>query len=237
MQSYSLNRSRKCEWWDQAVADCAAQLGSADSWYGSGDVGQDTEAVRAALSALAPFGYGYDLVDYYGISGGGADIAAYATRFGSHLRSFVGVAVGATRRLYSPFVDDRYRSRAARRAVSMDCNYSPTCAADHPIAEGEFDALVWTIELSPVQGYAYDANGNLQYVVVDENALLNYALTTLRDATPAGAKSLRPRIRSGWGTRHHCCGSVPKATSRRRTNGETRLAGQLVQTRPGSVRT
>jgi len=162
--------------WDPAVAGCAAQLGSADSWYGTGDIAQDTEAVRAALSALAPFGYGYDLVDYYGISAGGADIAAYATRFGSHLRSIVGIAVGATPTLYKPFVDDRYRAHAERRAVSLDCNYSPTCSADHPFPKGEFDALVWTIELSPVQGYAYDANGNLQYVVMDESALLNYVI-------------------------------------------------------------
>jgi pimeloyl-ACP methyl ester carboxylesterase len=154
--------------WDQAMADCAAQLGSTDSRYGTGDVGRDTEAVRAAL--------GYDQVDYYGISAGGEDIAAYATRFGSHLRSIVGVAVGWTPTLFTPFVDDRYRTRAERRAVNLDCNYSPTCSADHPFPKGEFDALVWTIELSPVEGYAYDANGNLQHVVLDENALLNYVI-------------------------------------------------------------
>jgi pimeloyl-ACP methyl ester carboxylesterase len=60
--------------------------------------------------------------------------------------------------------------------VSLDCNYSPTCSADHPFPKGEFDALVWTIELSPVEGYAYDANGNLQHVVLDENALLSYVI-------------------------------------------------------------
>src|ERR1039457_6591968 len=59
---------------DQGVAECAAQLGSAASRYGTGDIAEDTEAVRAAL--------GYDKVDYYGGSYGGADVTAYATRFG-----------------------------------------------------------------------------------------------------------------------------------------------------------
>jgi hypothetical protein len=44
--------------WDQAVADCAAQLGPAASWYGTGDIANDIEAVRAAL--------GYNWVDYHG---------------------------------------------------------------------------------------------------------------------------------------------------------------------------
>ncbi len=163
--------------WDQAMADCAAQLGSAASWYGTGDIAEDTEAVRAALSALAPFGYGYDLVDYYGISAGGADIAAYAARFGSHLRSIIGIAVGASPKVYTrPFVDDRFRARAKQRAVRMQCNHSPTCSPDHPFPESEYNALVWTIQLNPVEGYAHDANGNRQHVVMDESALLNYVL-------------------------------------------------------------
>jgi len=67
--------------WDEAVADCAAQVGANANRYGTGDVAEDTEAVRAAL--------GYDKVDYYGGSYGGADVTAYATRFGKHLRSLV----------------------------------------------------------------------------------------------------------------------------------------------------
>lgn len=163
--------------WDQAMADCAAQVGSSASRYGTGDIAQDTEAVRAAVSALAPFGYGYDLVDYYGISAGGADIAAYASRFGSHLRSIVGIAVGASPRVYTrPFVDDRYRALAKPRAVRLQCKDSPTCSADHPFPDSEFNGLVWTIRLKPVVGYAHDANGKLQHVVMDESALLNYVI-------------------------------------------------------------
>jgi hypothetical protein len=42
----------------QAEGDCAAQLGDAASWCGTGDVALDIEALRAAL--------GYDKVDYWG---------------------------------------------------------------------------------------------------------------------------------------------------------------------------
>ncbi|PYT23957.1 MAG: hypothetical protein DMG57_30335 [Acidobacteria bacterium] len=41
---------------------------------GTGDLAQDTEAVRAAL--------GFAKVDYHGGSYGGTDVTAYATRFG-----------------------------------------------------------------------------------------------------------------------------------------------------------
>jgi len=44
----------------QAETDCAAQLGDAASWYGTGDVAMDTDAVRAAL--------GYEKVDYVSAS-------------------------------------------------------------------------------------------------------------------------------------------------------------------------
>ena len=67
--------------WATAEAECAAQLGLAASRYGTGEVAQDTDAVRAAL--------GYDKVDYFGWSYGGNDVEAYATRFGDYLRSIV----------------------------------------------------------------------------------------------------------------------------------------------------
>jgi tetratricopeptide (TPR) repeat protein len=60
--------------------------------------------------------------------------------------------------------------------VRIECNDSPICSADHSFPETEFNALVWTIQLAPVEGYAHDANGNLQHVVMDESGLLNYVL-------------------------------------------------------------
>jgi len=151
----------------QAESDCAAQLGEADSRYGTGDVAMDTEAVRAAL--------GYDKVDYLGSSYGGADVTAYATRFGQHLRSIVLDAPVGTPGLRA-FARDRYSARSTHREVRLDCLRSPTCAADHPNPDTGFERLITNIRSKPVQGYAYDASGNLIRVHLDEGALLNVAI-------------------------------------------------------------
>ena len=149
--------------WDQATADCAVQLANAASRYGTGDIAQDTEAVRAAL--------GYDKIDYYGLSYGGADLTAYATRFGNHLRSIVLDAPVGTPFL-PRFAVDRYRTHAEPRMVRLDCLRSPTCYADHRFPDVELDGLIWTVRLHPVEGDAYDANGNLKHVRIDEEQLL-----------------------------------------------------------------
>ena len=151
--------------WDPATADCAAQLGKAASRYGTGDIAEDTEAVRAAL--------GYDKVDYFGISYGGADVAAYATRFGEHLRSIVlDAPVGTPGLDESRFVFERCRTQAEPRRVRLDCLRSPSCSSDHPLPDAELDALIWTVRLWPFEGDAYDANGNLVHVRIDEDQLL-----------------------------------------------------------------
>lgn len=152
---------------DTEVADCATQLGIDASRYGTGDIAQDTDAVRAAL--------GYQTVDYYGGSYGGADAIAYATRFGKYLRSIVLDAP------YGPpavdqFVWDSDRTGAEPRRVNLDCARSPLCSADHPYPLPELGALILTLRAHPVEGTAYDANGNLQSVRMDENALLNYLI-------------------------------------------------------------
>src|SRR5262249_58591418 len=64
-----------------AFAQCASQLGASANDYGSGDVGLDIDAVRAAL--------GIDRFDFYGGSYAAADIQAYAARFGQHLAAVV----------------------------------------------------------------------------------------------------------------------------------------------------
>jgi pimeloyl-ACP methyl ester carboxylesterase len=151
---------------EQAALDCAAQLGKAASRYGTGDIAQDTEAVRAAL--------GYDMVDYFGLSYGGADVVAYATRFGEHLRSIVLDAPYGGRVVNEFGLEEKYRTHAEPRMVRLDCQRSTACSADHPLPEAEFEALIWTVRLWPVEGDAYDANGNLAHVRIDETALLTY---------------------------------------------------------------
>lgn len=156
--------------WDQSIADCAAQLGSSASRYGTGAVAQDTEAVRAAL--------GYNWVDYYGGSYGGADVSAYATRFPAHLRSIVldapyGALAAAGEAV---FLLEKYRTGAETRVVVQDCQNSVLCSADHPSPAAEFDALIAAIRANPIEGDAYDAHGNLVHVLMDENGLLNWVI-------------------------------------------------------------
>jgi pimeloyl-ACP methyl ester carboxylesterase len=161
----------------QAEADCAAQLGDADSRYGTGDVAMDTDAVRAAL--------GYDKVDFLGESYGGMDATAYATRFGQHLRSVVLDAPVGTPGLRT-FARDRYSARSTRRAVRLVCLRSPTCAADHPNPDAEFEQLIQTIRTKTMHGHAYDASGNLTKVRVDEARLLYIAINTMGNSVNVG---------------------------------------------------
>ena len=152
---------------DQAEADCAVQLGAAASRYGSGDIAQDTEAVRSAL--------GYDRVDYHGGSYGGADVTAYATRFGEHLRSVVLDAPFGTPALNS-FSYEQFRAQSMLRKVRLECLRSPTCAPDHPNPDGELSSFISFIRTHPFEGDAYDASGTLVHARVDEDTVLNYAL-------------------------------------------------------------
>ena len=80
-------------------------------------------------------------MDYFGWSYGGADIEAYATRFGDHLRSIVADSPVGTPALYQ-FDFERARTQSEPRMVRLDCLRSPTCAADHPLPDLELDTLV-----------------------------------------------------------------------------------------------
>jgi len=152
---------------EKAESDCAAQLGDADSLYGTGDVAMDTDAVRAAL--------GYDKVDYWGGSYGGEDVTAYATRFGQHLRSIILDAPMGTPGLKA-FLLDGNEARSTVREIRLDCLRSPTCSADHSDPDAEFARLIHAIRSEPVRGWAYDASGNPVLVTMDEGALLYLAI-------------------------------------------------------------
>jgi pimeloyl-ACP methyl ester carboxylesterase len=152
---------------EKAESDCAAQLGDADSLYGTGDVAMDTDAVRAAL--------GYDKVDYWGGSYGGEDVTAYATRFGQHLRSIVLDAPEGTPALKA-FLLDGNEARSTVREIRLDCLRSPTCSVDHSDPDAEFVRLIQVIRSDPIQGWAYDPNGNPVLVTMDEGALLYLAI-------------------------------------------------------------
>ena len=151
---------------DQGLAQCAAELGDDNSRYGTGDIAQDVEAVRAAL--------GYDKLDYYGGSYGGVDAVAYATRFGEHLRSVVLASPQGPPGLVS-FGIEHYEARATSREVRVDCLRSAACSIDHPRPDVEWENLIRTIRKHPLDGMAYDAGGNLKSVHFDEPVLLSLA--------------------------------------------------------------
>jgi pimeloyl-ACP methyl ester carboxylesterase len=153
---------------DDELADCAVQLGDDDSVYGNADIAQDVDAVRAAL--------GYDLVDYYGQSFGGVDVISYATRFPQHVRSVeMDSPIGPADVEW--YAGRRYwAGGATTQEIRLDCLRSPTCAADHPNPDAEFGQLIRDVRKNPVQGNAYNANGNLVPVNMDETGLLNVVI-------------------------------------------------------------
>ena len=150
-----------------AVSDCAAELGVGDTLYGTGDVAADMDAVRAAL--------GYELIDYYGASYGGADAIAYATRFPHHTRSLV---------LDAPFGPPmveifniiRFRIQSDPNMVRLVCVRSLLCAPDHPAPLDELEDLIESIRHHPIEGDSHDLFGNPVHIRVDETALLNFVI-------------------------------------------------------------
>jgi pimeloyl-ACP methyl ester carboxylesterase len=148
------------------IANCAGQLGSTDSRFGTGDIAQDTEAVREAL--------GYDKIDYFGWSYGGEDVTAYATRFPDHLRSIVLDGPQGAPAL-GPFAV-HFNTHAMPRLISVDCLRSPACSADHDNPIQELHGLIQMVRRQPVKGYGHDASGNVVWVRIDEEFLLNYLL-------------------------------------------------------------
>jgi pimeloyl-ACP methyl ester carboxylesterase len=140
---------------------CGAQLGAAAGRYGSGDVADDIDAVRAAL--------GIDKIDYVGASYGGFDIAAYALRHADHLRSAV---------LESPVIgsDDTFSSSFAPSAAKVQarvCRRSPSCAAANPDPPGTLAWLAKYLRAHPFDGTGYDADGAAHTLHVDETTLLH----------------------------------------------------------------
>ncbi len=154
--------------WAEGLTDCASQLGSAASLYGTGDIAKDTEAVRAAL--------GYDKVDYFVWSWGGLDATAYATRFPRHLRSLVLDAPVGEPNMKNYLRTVKFVTESDSRMVRLACTYSPTCRVDHPAPDTDLRRLIGSIRTRPLEGRAYDANGNLTHVRVDETNLASYII-------------------------------------------------------------
>jgi pimeloyl-ACP methyl ester carboxylesterase len=141
-----------------ASLECGEQLGPAASRYGTGDIAQDLDAVRAAL--------GYQKLDLFGSSYGGADAAAYATRYAAHVRSIVLDDPFGTpdRELFSR---DKTRIAADGRSIHSTCELAPACAADLPDPNAPVDWVVRSLRAAPLTGQSLDADGNLHQLTID----------------------------------------------------------------------
>jgi pimeloyl-ACP methyl ester carboxylesterase len=160
---------------NKAVAECAAQLDAGASAYGTGAIADDAEALRAAL--------GYDKIDYLGVSYGGEDATAYATRYGSHLRSILLDAPAGSPYLPA-FAADRGSTSSIPRAIQLGCQRSPTCRVDHPDPDSELTALIQSIHNDPLIGTGNNAFGVPTPVKMDEGSLA--ALLTAGTGPPFG---------------------------------------------------
>ena len=160
---------------NKAVAECAAQLHARASAYGTGAIADDAEALRAAL--------GYDKIDYLGGSYGGEDATAYATRYGSHLRSILLDAPAGSPYLPA-FAADRGSTSSIPRAIELGCQRSPTCRVDHSDPASELSALIQSIHNVPLIGTGNDAFGLPTPVNMDEASLA--ALLTAGTGPPLG---------------------------------------------------
>jgi pimeloyl-ACP methyl ester carboxylesterase len=144
-----------------AVRACGAQLGAAADRYGSGDVADDIDAVRAAL--------GIYKIDYFSASYGAFDLAAYALRHADHLRSAI---------LESPAItaDDTFVTSFApwtAKVQALVCRRSPSCSAANPDPAGTLAWLAQDLRAHPFDGTGYDANGAAHALHVGETTLFD----------------------------------------------------------------
>jgi pimeloyl-ACP methyl ester carboxylesterase len=169
----------------EAVRTCGSQLGSRSDLYGSADVAQDIEAVRAALDVKR--------FDFYGFSYAAADAQAYAVRYPRRMGSVV---------LDSPFplVDlDPWVTDVARNLpvlVTRICRRSQNCRRDHRHPAAELAWLAKRLRAAPVDGSAFDSLGDPHAVHVDEATLIQRLLGdwggfTAQSEVAAAARALR----------------------------------------------
>jgi pimeloyl-ACP methyl ester carboxylesterase len=173
-----------------AIGACADQLGANAVRYSTAENAHDFEAVRAAL--------GYGKVDFVGVSYGGTDAAAYATRFGEHLRSLVLDApdVELTADVFERVAPG---PRFTVHRVGVLCRRSPLCGRSARKATGAVEALVRRVRREPVKGRALDADGKRHAVTIDPTYLLVNILDNPGDLflTPAEIPAAAAALRRG----------------------------------------
>jgi pimeloyl-ACP methyl ester carboxylesterase len=151
----------------EAAAACAQQLGLDAVRYPTAEIARDFEVVRAAL--------GYEAVDFIGVSYGGVDAAAYATRFGHRLRSLVlDAPVGPT--TLDPFISQAWVVEGHLNLASNICARSALCGRSGERALREIRWLVQRVKRKPIRGAGLDARGEPHEVVIDARYVLEHIL-------------------------------------------------------------
>jgi pimeloyl-ACP methyl ester carboxylesterase len=148
---------------ERATRRCGDSLGDDADRYGAGDVAKDVEAVRKAL--------GYESIDYVAASWGAVHQQAYAYRYPERVRALVadaGVPVDDPAMAYAYGLD---LPASFRRAVTLACERSTDCAAEHTDPGALFDELVTQLGVQPLDGWGRDLFGVRRRVVVDQTAL------------------------------------------------------------------
>src|SRR5262249_11157099 len=70
------------------------------------------------------------------------------------------------------FEIERSGAQSVPRVLRLDCRRSPSCSPDHSNPEAELQDLILATRLHPIEGDAYDANGRLVHVRIDEKSIL-----------------------------------------------------------------
>ena len=167
------------------TAACGAQLGALAGAYGTAASADDLDDLRAAL--------GYDRLTFYGVSYGGVDIEAYATRHGEHLAAVVAD---------SPWTSkadalQRFAVPAVKRVFALTCGRALGCAAQNRAPAATLAWLTRRLQQAPLTGRSTALAGTAVDVALDEASLLGYVLTSDAAAfaapaeLPAAARALR----------------------------------------------
>jgi pimeloyl-ACP methyl ester carboxylesterase len=180
LQSYRGNRIK-------AVGACGRRLGSSSDDYGSAIAADDLAAVLDHL--------GVKTIDLYGDSYGTFFSQAFAARYPERVRTMTldgAYFVGGT----NPWYPDT--NRALRRAFTLACSRSPSCADRPGSGMQRMRALARLVRKHPIRGTASNAYGVDGPITLTINKLIwlvtgaGYSNTVYREFDAAARAALRP---------------------------------------------
>jgi pimeloyl-ACP methyl ester carboxylesterase len=171
----------------QAIAECGRQLGSSSDDYPSAIAADDLADVLDRLHVKT--------IDLYGASYGTFFSQAFAARYPERIRTLTldgAYFVGGR----NPW--NRDTNRALRRAFTLACTRSPTCADRPGTTMQRMRALARLVRKRPIHGAASNAHGEDGRLKIDVNKLIwlvtgaGYSNTVYREFDAAARAALRP---------------------------------------------